>query len=416
MNLPEWPKAVGTKKRGYNLSNIKAIMDAAKNPHLKLPPILHIAGTNGKGSTTAYLKSIFEESGYKVHCYTSPHLIEFNERIYLSSSGNISNEELELYLDRIENICKGNNISPSFFDGTTAAAFLAFAEHKADVLILETGLGGRLDSTNIVPCPFLSIITPISYDHMEYLGSRITDIAREKAGIIKESISIIGPQTNEAMQVVKTHLKNKAYIFGENFFLDSKNNRHFTLKYKDNCYQIKLPSLNGGHQVQNAAVCAMAAIAASKQFQKITINSISVGISKAYIPGRLQLIPQSKIKKFNIKNLWVDGAHNPDAARVISQSVAPNSIILGMMANRDIKEFLKYFDKNILIYAVSIPNLDADLYNVDIIKKEAEKAGFKAYACSNIEEAFYKANGNVLATGSLYITAEILKYMKKINP
>ena len=203
VNLPSWPPvAIWQKEKRSDLELAKTLLAALGSPHKKLPPTIHIAGTNGKGSTVAILKSIFETAGYKVHSYTSPHLLEFNERINLAGK-NISDHHLFELLEQVRIKAEELNLEPGFFEGTTIAAFLAFASISADILILETGLGGRLDCTNVIESPILTIITPISFDHMEHLGNSLTKIAIEKAGIIKTGVPcVIGPQNDEVYKTL----------------------------------------------------------------------------------------------------------------------------------------------------------------------------------------------------------------------
>ncbi len=191
VSLPDWPKiSLWKKPRRTNLDAMLHILEQLDNPHQKLPPVIHVAGTNGKGSTIAMLASIFQKAGYKTDCYTSPHMLEFNERININGRP-VSDAHLDDILTRTRLACKKIGIEPSFFEGTTAAAFLAFSESKSDILLLETGLGGRLDCTNVIEKPLATIITSISKDHTEVLGDNILQIASEKAGIIKKDVPCI---------------------------------------------------------------------------------------------------------------------------------------------------------------------------------------------------------------------------------
>jgi dihydrofolate synthase/folylpolyglutamate synthase len=202
VSMPHWPALLKTHHNRVDLEKMRILMRELGNPHLKLPQIIHIAGTNGKGSTCAYLKAIFENAGYRVHVYTSPHLLQFNERIVLNGTP-IFDDYLFEICERVRNIVEKHNLIHSFFEATTAAAFIAFSEVPADILIMETGLGGRLDATNIIENPLATIITPISYDHMEYLGPTLPIIAAEKAGIIKpKAPCIISAQTKEVFDIL----------------------------------------------------------------------------------------------------------------------------------------------------------------------------------------------------------------------
>ena len=210
VNIPHWPEIpLWQIPRKVDLEVSLQLLDALGNPQNKVPPTIHIAGTKGKGSTLAMFKSIFMQAGYKVHSYTSPHLLEFNERIRLADVP-ITDSHLYSILERVKDAAEKANLKPSFFEGTTAAAFLAFAESKADILLLETGLGGRLDCTNVITNPILTLITSISHDHMEYLGEDLMQIAFEKAGIIKKNVPcVIGPQADDVYNL----LFNKCRLF-----------------------------------------------------------------------------------------------------------------------------------------------------------------------------------------------------------
>ncbi len=221
MKIPFWPEFKGYRDIDLGLDRVFRALERLDNPHKKLPKVIHIAGTNGKGSTLAFLRSVFESSNYKVHAYSSPHLVEFNERIYLAGK-NISDEFLNECLKECKEKCeKDPEISLTFFEGTTLAAFLAFSRVEADILILETGMGGRLDATNVLDEVLASIITPISIDHAEFLGDDIAKIAFEKAGILKENcLAICGKQELEALNVIKNRanqLNCKLLAYGEDF-------------------------------------------------------------------------------------------------------------------------------------------------------------------------------------------------------
>lgn len=200
--MPFWPKKLITISGAKDLSRIETILTALNNPHLKIPPTIHVAGTNGKGSSCAMLRAIFEAAKYKVHMYTSPHLIDFNERIILAGQ-KIDDDLLFEYMNEIKEACEKIEFEPTLFEATTACAFLAFSKHNADIVILETGVGGRLDPTNVIPKPLRTLITPISYDHMEILGNTIEQIASEKSGIIKHKVPcIISRQDQRVMDVL----------------------------------------------------------------------------------------------------------------------------------------------------------------------------------------------------------------------
>ena len=224
MKIPFWPNPQNSGFIDLNLSRIEELLKRLNNPHLKLPPTIHFAGTNGKGSTLSFVKSILQESGLKTHCYTSPHLVDFNERIILANK-EISDEVLNAVLRECQKPCEQEPvINITYFEGITAAAFLAFSQVKADILLLETGLGGRFDATNILNEVLCSVITPISIDHEEFLGNNIERIAFEKAGILKQNCPlIIGNQSDEALKVLIQEAENKnckTYIYNKDFNKD----------------------------------------------------------------------------------------------------------------------------------------------------------------------------------------------------
>jgi dihydrofolate synthase/folylpolyglutamate synthase len=313
------------KKRGkidLSLDRIIAFMEKLGSPQLKLPPVIHIAGTNGKGSTLAFLRAMIEAEGKTCHVYTSPHLMKFNERIVLRGK-EISDDYLLEILSTVERLARGLELT--FYEITTAAAFLAFSQIQADYLLLETGLGGRFDATNIIPNPLLTIITPISFDHMEFLGNNLVQIAGEKAGIMKEGVPcVVAPQKVEVLELFsrKANEKNAELIVAK-----PKNIENLALK--------------GAHQMINAAVAATAA-------EKIGISykGVQRGYQTAIWRGRLQKLTKGELPKYLLDNheLWLDGAHNEDGAKVLSEHFAatkkPLFLILGMMKRKNPADFL----------------------------------------------------------------------------
>ena len=235
-------------------ADFKALLFHLGNPHESLPPVIHVAGTNGKGSTIAFMRAIAEAAGLRVHAYTSPHLVRFNERIYLSGSY-ITDEALHPLLDEVLHFCEGKEIT--FFEATTALAFKAFSDVSADLLLLETGLGGRLDCTNVVACPAATVITPISFDHTEFLGSAITTIATEKAGILKPGVPcFLGDQVYEdAAKVIEARaaeLSCRLYKAGRDWHV-ADTDKAFTLQLEDRQVTYPKPAMSGNHQFANAA-------------------------------------------------------------------------------------------------------------------------------------------------------------------
>ena len=275
------------KKIDLSLLRLNKLLKKLGNPHLSLAPVIHIAGTNGKGSVTSYLRSIYESANLKVHTYTSPHLIKFNERIRINSKL-IDNKYLNSLLEECE---KKNNSEPiTFFEITTAAAMLAFSRNKADIILLETGLGGRFDATNVVKKPLCNVITPISMDHMNFLGNNIKKIAYEKAGIIKNKcLVIMSSQKKIVREVVRKETKNKKCILFEernDWRITEIKKETFILKYINSKYEYPIPKLAGKHQIENAAT----AISVVKSIKKIVVEDkfIKMGIKNVSWPARMQ--------------------------------------------------------------------------------------------------------------------------------
>jgi len=456
--MPHWP-IPSWKARKYDLETIGLLLKALYNPHLKLPPTIHIAGTNGKGSTLAFMRSIFEQAGLKVHVYTSPHLVDFNERIVLASE-KIDDQYLFDVIERTRLAALAQNIECSFFEGITAAAFLAFSEVKADVLLLETGMGGRLDATNAIPRPLLTIITTISYDHMDYLGSTLPIIAKQKAGIIKPGTPcVISCQVAEVYQVLFNRCQEMrapitafGYDFGvekivapatvipakagiqESKALQAQNKRSVDpsddslrldprLRGDDSSggaddgffkvlgiglddLALPEPSLPGDHQLMNAATALAGVSLIRKQFN-ISDEHIIQGLQKAKWAGRCQQITEK---------LWVDGAHNIGGAQVLSLFCKdlgkPISLILGLTKNRNPVDFLNYFkDVADHVFCLQVRS-EASSYSSSRLAELAAPAGIPLTACDCLEDALElaaKKDGVTVVTGSLFLAADLFK-------
>jgi dihydrofolate synthase/folylpolyglutamate synthase len=329
----------------FGLENTNKLMGLMDNPYLKFISI-HIAGTNGKGSVSAMLASVLQEAGYKVGLYTSPHLISFTERIRINGREISENKVIEL-ADEIRNRlsaiessdCKEEEFTPTFFEFTTTIAFTYFAEEKIDIAVIETGMGGRLDSTNVIK-PLVSVITPIDHDHKEFLGDTIQKIAYEKAGIIKDGgIVVSSPQNNEAMDVLKTVAREKgARLFAvdkDTSVAEKQCNLEgciFDYKGIKNVFKDLLISLAGRHQMQNAATALLALEALGL---KINEAAIREGLRKTKWPGRLEIVERESL-------IILDGAHNPAAAKRLREFLSENAhnkkiiLVLGILADKDI--------------------------------------------------------------------------------
>lgn len=319
------------------------------DPHLRLPPCIHVAGTNGKGSVIAFMRAMLEQAGYSVHVYTSPHLMKFNERIILGGQ-EIPDDKLERYLDEVLDINGDGQVT--FFEITTAMAFLAFAREPADILLLETGLGGRLDCTNIIEKPLASVITPISYDHMAFLGDTLEQIAKEKAGIMKSgSKCIIGPQDPSVRNVLKSEAfryRTETYPQDELWRFESGDTQ-MHLEFYGVRHTYPRPNLVGPHQIANAAT----AIMTLKTIDGFDIpdDAMARGIQKAQWPGRLEHMTSGALYAALPAGweLWYDGGHNEAAAKALAAQAAewqeqdgkPLHLILGMKKDKDVNSFIK---------------------------------------------------------------------------
>ena len=419
------------KKIDLSLGRINKLLYKLGNPQKKIKNIIHIAGTNGKGSVLAFLKSFIQASGFTVNTYTSPHLINFNERINLNGK-NISNKFLESLLDECN---KKNNGKPiTFFEITTAAAFLAFKKKPADFTILETGLGGRLDATNIIKKPIVTIINEISIDHTNFLGSNIKQIAKEKAGIIKKnSPLIVGKQKKETLKIIKkiaNNLKAKTFFYKKNWFI-KKNKKENNIIFFNNIKNNKKekypqPGLIGDHQVINAGIALKAFNLIMKE--KINKNFIKKGLKNVKWPGRLQKIYLNKklfSKKINHKKweFWFDGGHNKSASKALAKTFKAWHgkklyIIFGMLNSKDPKDFLNYFKKIATkLITVSIKS-DSPYYPNKKLYEIAKLNEFNVETAETISHAIKKIllnemPGRVLICGSFYMYKEVSELLKK---
>lgn len=394
-----------------SLNRILRLLKKLNNPHLNLPPIIHIAGTNGKGSTLSFIRSILVESKFKVHAYISPHLKSFNERIILSNNL-ISNYRLLKTLKLIKEI--NDNKPITFFEITTAAAFYLFQKQKADFLILETGLGGRLDATNVIKNSLIDIITPIGIDHQDFLGNNIINITDEKLGIIKkDSNIIISKQTNIVKQHIIKKLKAKKNItlyYKKDFSIMYKYKKKFSLRFKHQKFLFQYPNLIGLHQIENASVAITAILKLNELGYTFSKKNINNGIIKTKWPGRLE-----KGKLNNIK-IYLDGAHNIDGAtqllRYFKSKKLKVWLIIGMLNNKKLYLFLKKL-KPILngVIAVPIPN-EKNTFTPEEVVKICNKIKIKSYSQKSINDAnlFLMKEikpKTVLISGSLYLVGKI---------
>ncbi len=410
--MPHWPIPHKIHPNRSDLSEVLALLDSIGNPQLRLPPAIHIAGTNGKGSTAAYLSSIFQKAGYLVHLYTSPHLLQFNERIVLAGCP-IFDDYLFEVCERVRVATEKHGLDPTFFEATTAAAFLAFSEVPADILILETGIGGRLDATNVLPKPLLTIITPISYDHMEYLGPKLQFIAAEKAGIIKPGVPcVISAQVEEVSDILLAKCEecgSESIAYGYDYTIE-KVKDGFTVEGNWGKEKYKQPSLRGEHQILNAGAVVAAIHANLKSHFKSVDENIEVGLQAKIWPARLQTI------KYRNCEIIIDGAHNAGGAQVLALWIKDNlpkpvSLVLGMTKNRDAEAFTSYFVGLVdHIFCVQVKS-EPSSYSPEKLAVLIAPNSIPTTACDDLEDALDKAIklGAVVVTGSLFLSADVLK-------
>lgn len=394
-----------------SLKRLEILLKKLGNPHHNLPAIIHIAGTNGKGSTLSFLRNILMHNGYSCHAYISPHLNKFNERIIINDQ-EISLSKLYNCLKYVKEI--NNNKQITFFEITTAAAFMMFEKHKADFLILETGLGGRFDATNIVPKKILSIITNISMDHEEYLGNTIRKITKEKLGITNVSKNIlIAKQKSSVKKIIELNLVNKknVYYYKKDFsFLNSYKNK-FIFRFKTNEFLINKPNLLGEHQLENASNALAASMIIESLGFKIKYNLFNKSLAHTKWPGRLEMI------KYKNKNIIFDGSHNVSGSEklkiFLKQKKIKPLVLLGMLNNKKLFDFLKIIKNNIEeIVAIKIPE-EKNSFTPLQIEENCKNLSINCIKVSNLTQAnkyiLKTKNKYILITGSLYLVGKIRK-------
>lgn len=410
-----------------SLGRIERLLADLGHPEQRLPPVLHIAGTNGKGSATAYLKAMLQAVGHRVHVYTSPHLVRFNERIEIAHPDGaqpIDEEQLGDLLERVERINAGRPIT--FFEITTAAALLAFTEHPADATILEVGLGGRLDTTNVVSRPAVTAITSISMDHAERLGGTLEAIAYEKAGILKQGVpAVIARQPAEVERVINARAAEVGATLiraGQEFDAYRQNGR-LVFQSEDRLLDLPLPALIGRHQIGNAGVAIAAALAARPL--AIGEKAIAKGLSTARWPARMQRLTSGPLVDLvgPDAELWLDGGHNPAAGVALAETLAdlderssrPVSLVVGMMGQKDAAGYLAPFRNLVVeIITVPIPGAHEAPLSPERLAEIARGLGFRAEAATSVETALRrirslrKGPGRVMICGSLYLAGHVL--------
>ena len=415
-----------------SLGRTQRALDALGRPQDRLPSVIHIAGTNGKGSTLAYLNALITASGKAAHSFISPHLISFHERIRLAGpEGGVDISEAAL-VDVLQRAQTANANDPiTFFEITMVAAFLAFSEHSADYLILETGLGGRFDATNVIDRPALTIITPISMDHMDFLGHSLAEIAFEKAGIMKPGVPcIISHQPEKALQVLIKRAKEinvPLMIEGKDFSSYEMQGR-LVYEEEERVLSLPLPNLVGAHQVVNAG----ASIAAALNLPGLdpTQEQMEDAMAMVSWPGRLQRIKTelfADVVAINPESeIWLDGGHNRAAAEVLAASMAdleeqlprPLHLVFGLMQRKNAKEFLQVFEGLCeMVFTVPVPSTSNGWAPKELADIAAAE-GLRAMACTDVTNALEACGERaknlgdepvrILICGSLYLAGHVL--------
>ena len=415
--------ALHPKRIDLSLDRMWRILDRLDHPERKIAPVIHVAGTNGKGSTVAFLRAMLEAAGKRVHVYTSPHLVRFNERIRLAGAL-VDDERLGDALARCEAVNDGRSIS--VFEITTAAAFVLFSESPADYLLLEVGLGGRYDATNVIERPAATVITPVSIDHTEFLGSTIEKIAYEKAGVLRRGTpAIVAEQDERALAVIEREALQLGAVrrfAGRDFFIRSEHGR---LAYEDaeGLVDLPAPRLAGRHQFGNAAT----AVATLRAIEPAIANrALERGMLEVEWPARLQRLrggplvalapPQAEV--------WLDGAHNEAGGRALAEAMAdledhaprPLALICGTLASKDTAGFLRHF-KGLAQEALAVPVVGEHAARpAEEVAAIAQSVGLEAAACDSVASAlrFLAARDwpkppRILIAGSLYLAGAVLE-------
>lgn len=417
--------------KGYDLSldRIRRLLDRLGNPQDRLPPVIHIAGTNGKGSAAAFTRALLEAAGHTVHVHTSPHLVNWHERYRLAAPGGgrlVEDHVLAEVIARVAAANRGETIT--VFEILTAVCFVLFSEHPADAAIIEVGLGGRFDATNVISQPAVSVIMPISLDHEAHLGDRVELIAAEKAGIIKRGAPVVvGAQEFEAARdvLVETaeRLGTPLSVYGQDFLAFEENGR---MIYQDETglMDITPPRLPGRHQYANAAAAIAAVRAAGFDIGHETADRAMMSVEW---PGRMQRLAQGRLSELSPPGaeVWIDGGHNPGAGLVIAEALAeqeernprPLFLIAGMINTKDQTGYFRAFHGMVRhVYTVPVSTSDAGVPNEELAIRATE-AGLSAEPVSSVASALMLLRDTwpadeppprILIAGSLYLVGAVL--------
>jgi dihydrofolate synthase / folylpolyglutamate synthase len=411
-----------------SLGRIERLLAKLDNPQHRLAPVVHIAGTNGKGSTAAFLKAMLEAAGRRVHVYTSPHLVRFHERIALAAEEGpacpIGEDRLVELLQTVKRASAGDAIT--FFEVTTAAALVAFAETPADYVILEVGLGGRLDATNVVTRPALTVITPVALDHRDKLGETLAEIAAEKAGILKRGVTgIIAPQAHDALAVIQREA-DRAHaplqVAKADYDAYEQGGR-LVFQSAQELLDLPKPALLGRHQIVNAGT----AVAAALELHDPALDgeTIGQGLLDVEWPARMQPL-KSGVHAALLRSgseLWLDGSHNPSAAAAIAQTLAdledraskPLHLIVGMLASKDAAGFMAAF-RGLARGVITVPltNVEEGAGPPEQLAAIARQTGLEADTAPDVQAAIRRieqkepGSNRILICGSLYLAGHVL--------
>ncbi|MGX9178929.1 bifunctional folylpolyglutamate synthase/dihydrofolate synthase [Mesorhizobium sp. BHbdii] len=415
--------------KGFDLSldRISRLLERLGNPQDHLPPVIHIAGTNGKGSCAAFSRALLEVSGHRVHVHTSPHLVNWHERYRLAADGGGRLVEDKVFADAIARVAKANEGQKiTVFEILTAVTFLLFSEYPADAVIIEVGLGGRFDATNVISEPAVSVIMPVSLDHESFLGDRVELIAAEKAGIIKGGCPVvIGAQESEtALQVLietAERLDCPAFVYGQDFLAFEENGR-MVYQDEDGLMDLSPPRLPGRHQFANAAAAIAAVKAAGFEISHRVADKAMANVTW---PGRMQKLPQGRLTELAPKgaDIWLDGGHNPGAGVVVAEALAeqeeknprPLFLISGMINTKDQSGYFSAFKGLVRhVYTVPVSLSEASVPN-DELAIRAVEAGLSAEPVSSVANALMLLRDTwdgppprILISGSLYLAGAVL--------
>ncbi|WP_163272207.1 bifunctional folylpolyglutamate synthase/dihydrofolate synthase [Chelativorans alearense] len=416
--------------KGFDLAleRIERLLQRLGNPHEKLPPVIHIAGTNGKGSAAAFARALIEASGKTAHVHTSPHLVNWHERYRLAAPGGGRLVEDAVLAEAVERVAEANSGEQiTVFEILTAVMFVLFSEHPADAAIVEVGLGGRFDATNVIAHPAVSLIMPVSLDHEAYLGDRVELIAAEKAGIIKAgSPVVIGQQEWDAARDVLVETAERLdcplKIYGQDFIAVEENGR-MVYQDEDGLFDLPLPRLAGRHQIANAAA-AIAAIRAAGF--TVGHRTAERAMSTVSWPGRLQRLPEGRLSTIAPEGteIWIDGGHNPGAGAVIAEALAeaeekrprPLFLVAGMLNTKNQTGYFRAFEGMARhVYTVPVESSDAGTPNSELAAR-ANTAGLSAEPVNSVSNALKlladtwdgEVPPRILICGSLYLVGEVL--------